>query len=199
VRDRASRYGTVKSVSVSAFPAIELLWGKAESASMSAGRLTLTSAQIAEMVKQLWEFRGVEDATISAERATLRLDGLARGVSATNVSAIKKGSRIAGYATVTQQALDEVGAGSLQIQPLSSGGGEVEVRVTGSLFGATTSLSAAIKPSEGHLVVEPQGLPFAGLATITLISDPHVRIESVAFTQLVGQRAYRISLAASLL
>ncbi len=39
VRDRVARYGTVRSVSVSAFPAVKLLWGKADTVNVDAGTL----------------------------------------------------------------------------------------------------------------------------------------------------------------
>ena len=39
---RVGRYGKVQSVSVSAWPAIELLWGDADSVHVSAGSLALS-------------------------------------------------------------------------------------------------------------------------------------------------------------
>jgi hypothetical protein len=199
VRDRISRYGTVKSASISAFPAIELLWGKAESATLVAGHLQVTAAQLAEITAHVWEARGVEKATVSAEQATVSVSGLASGLHASDIHASKRGSQISGGATVTQQALDEAAPGGFHIQPLASGNGEVEVRATGALFGTNTSISALIKPLDGRLVVEPQGLPFGGFTSVTLLSVPHLDIESVAM-EVAGHQplAYRLSIRASL-
>jgi hypothetical protein len=199
VRDRAARYGTIKSVHISAWPAVALLWGKAQSATIVAAQLTLTSAQLSELSKQLWEARGVEKSTIAAEEVTANLSGLARGLIATDVRAVKQGSQLSGSATVTQQALDEASPSGLHVQPLASGEGQVELRATGELFGASLSVDAFVKPEDGRLVVEPRGIPFAALGTVTLVDDPHVQVESVALEDAPGQPAtYRLSYRASL-
>jgi hypothetical protein len=199
VRDRVSRYGTVKSASISAFPAIELLWGKAESATLVAGHLTVSAAQLAEITAHVWEARGVEKATMSAERATVSVSGLAHGLLASDVHASKQGSQISGSATVTQQALDEAAPNGFRVQPLASGGGGVEVRASGGLFGSSVSIGALIKPLDGRLVVEPQGLPFGGITSLTLFSVPHLNVESVAM-DVVGRQplTYRLAIKASL-
>lgn len=199
VRDRAARYGTIKSVHISAWPALGLLWGKAQSATIVAAQLTLTSAQLAELSKQLWEARGVEKSTITAEEVTANLSGLAHGLIATNVRTVKQGSQLSGSATVTQQALDEASPSGLHVQPVASGEGQVELRATGELFGASLSVDAFVKPVGGRLVVEPRGIPFAALGTVTLLDDPHVQVESVALEEAPGQpSAYRLSYRASL-
>lgn len=199
VRDRASRYGTVKRVSISAFPAIELLWGKAESATLVAGHLTISAAQLAEITAHVWEARGVEKATVSAEQATVSVNGLAHGLSASDVHADKRGSQISGTATITQQALDNAAPNGFRVQPLASGNGQVEVRASGALFGSNVSIGALIRPLEGRLVVEPQGLPFGRLASITLLSVPHLNVESVAMDIVQRQPlTYKLSFDASL-
>ena len=38
---------------------------------------------------------------------------------------------------------------------------------------------ALVVAREGAIVVEPAGLPFAGLATLTLFSDPRIYVESL--------------------
>ncbi len=64
VRDRVARYGTVRSVSVSAFPAVKLLWGKADSVSVAPAALSVPISQIATL---LWEAREVGSMTVTAE------------------------------------------------------------------------------------------------------------------------------------
>ena len=51
------KYGTVESVSVKAWPAVKLLWGSADSVTVSAGSLSMSPAQTAKL---LWEARGRE-------------------------------------------------------------------------------------------------------------------------------------------
>src|ERR1700757_1636209 len=77
VRSRGERYGQVRSVHVSAFPALELLWGKAASVSVSAGRLALSPAQVAGL---LWEARGTDTLTVTAPAVVLRVAQLPAGL-----------------------------------------------------------------------------------------------------------------------
>ena len=58
------KYGTVRSVSVTAWPAVELLWGRAGSVDVRAGKVQLSTAQ---MAKLLGEARGAESLYVTAE------------------------------------------------------------------------------------------------------------------------------------
>ncbi|MGA9877097.1 MAG: hypothetical protein WBQ21_14955 [Solirubrobacteraceae bacterium] len=196
VSARVARYGTVKSVHVSAWPAIELLWGKADSVDLRVGSFTATPAQ---MVAQLWEARGVNDMTVSVDTATFSESALPRGLTIGNLRTTKHGTAIHTSATFTQSQLDAALPSGVQIEPTASGGGEVEAHVSGGLFGLQASISALVRPVDGRLIAEPRGLPFGGLATITLFEDPHLKINAVGIT--VSSRSpltYRLSLTASL-
>lgn len=196
VRDRVGRYGTVKSVHVSAFPALELLWGKVDSVHVDAGILTVTSPQIASL---LWEARDARDMTVTAEQATLRVAGLPNGLTVSGVHMEKHGSTVTATATLTQEQLDQALPRGFHVEPVASGGGQVEVKASGGLFGAQTSLGALVKPLEGRLVAQPQGFPLAGLATVTLFADPHLRVESVGVRVTRRQPlTYGLSLGAKL-
>ncbi len=81
------------------------------------------------------------------------------------------------------------------VELLGSGGGKVEVRATGGLFGVGASVNAVAEASEGKLVVHPRGLLFQALR-LTLFSDPRVRIEGVAAER--NQAGYYLGIAASL-
>jgi hypothetical protein len=70
------------------------------------------------------------------------------------------------------------------------------VRGTATLFGVTASVEATVATSNGRLVVTPD-VPFGGLATITLFSDPHVRVQSVSATP--APDGFTVSARASLL
>ena len=62
LRGRVARYGTVYSVSVKAFPAIELLWGKADSVEVRAGALSVPSKEIAKLhVGSPWRDRSHDE------------------------------------------------------------------------------------------------------------------------------------------
>jgi hypothetical protein len=197
VRAHVARYGTVSSVSVSAFPAVKLLWGKADSVSVRAGALSVPSAQA---VALLWEAHNVTDLTMSASTATFTaVPNLPHGLTVSNVRTEKRGSSIGESATITQRQLDEALPAGFHIEPLASGGGEVEARASGGLFGVQASITALVKPLEGRLVAEPRGFPLASLATVTLISDPHFKVESVGLrVQRTQPLTYGLTLRGSL-
>ena len=50
ISSRLRRYGTVQSVSVKAWPAVELLWGSADSVRVRARSLTVSPAQTAKLL-----------------------------------------------------------------------------------------------------------------------------------------------------
>lgn len=196
VSDRVARYGTVRSVHVSAFPAVELLWGHADSVSVVATALTVAPSQIASL---LWEAHDVGRMVVSANAANLRVIGLPSGLSVSDVRMHKHGSAIQASAILTQQQLDSAVPNGFHIEPLASENGQVQARASGGFFGLQASLGVLVKPLSGQLIAEPRGLPLAGLATVTLFSDPHLLVGSVGLRVLRSQPlTYGLSLSATL-
>jgi len=177
VRSKLGRYGTVGAVSVSAWPAIELLWGKADSLTIHARSLTLSTFQIASLLAQV---RGFTDVTVHAGRVTLRAPQLASGVSVSDARVFKRGSSVTASSTVTQAQLDGALPGGLAVQPLRSGPEGVSVRAGGALFGIGASIDVLVRPLEGNIVAEPEGVPFASLASLTVFSDAHLKVQRLA-------------------
>lgn len=196
VKGQVARYGTVKSVSVKALPAIELLWGKADSVDVEAGSLSVPSNKIAKL---LWESHGVTNVTMSAQDATLTaIPSLTKGITVSDLHTEKRGSAIVASATVTQRQLDEALPSGFRIEPLASGDGQIEAKASGGLFGLQTSIDAIVRATEGRLVTEPRGL-FGGFVTVTLFSDPHLRVQSVGLSvERSDPLTYGLSMRASL-
>jgi hypothetical protein len=197
VRARMARYGRVSSVSVKAFPAIKLLWGRADSVKIRADALSVPSNEVAKL---LWEGHDITDITVSASTATLTaLPNLSHGLTVSDARTEKRGSAVDESATITQRQLDEALPPGFHIEPLASAGGGVEARASGGLFGVQASITALVKPLEGRLVAEPRGFPLASLATVTLFYDPHLKVESVDLRVLRSQPlTYGLTMRASL-
>jgi hypothetical protein len=176
VRTKASRYGHVLGVKVSAWPAIELLWGKAGSAEVRASHMTVSPTQLSQL---LWEARKVDSLTVTAGTVALRLTGFPEGVTLEDVTMRKHGSQILARAAVTQARLDATLPNGFRVQPLSSGPEGIEARASGGLFGATASLAVLVKAVAGRIVAQPRGIPFASLATVTLFAAPHLQVRTV--------------------
>jgi hypothetical protein len=87
------------------------------------------------------------------------------------------------------------------VQLQSSGGGQVEVRVGGGLFGVHASVDAVACAQEGKLVVHPLGFLLEGLR-LTLFANPRVYVEGVGASAVAepssGVAGYRLSIKASL-
>ena len=176
-RDQLGRYGTVRSVSLRAFPAIELLWGHAQSATVRAGNLRMSVSQFDGLLSRL---EGIQQLDMTAE--SLRMGPL--GIH--DVSVQKRGRELITRGSVAQSDLQSALPAGVQVRLVESAGGAVEARVSGSLFGVGASVLALLGAHEGKLVAQPQGFPFAGLGPITLFSDPHLFVQAVALSSQPG-------------
>lgn len=189
ISSRVARYGTVQSVSVTAWPAVELLWGHADSANVRVRSVALSSAQAAGL---LWEARGVASMDVSAESVqvgSLRLS---------DVSLHKRGDALTALAYVTEADVEAALPAGFGVRLLRSERGEVEVRATGALFGLGASVDAVAGASDGDLVAHPLGLLLEGLQ-LTLFSDPHIYVEGVG-ASVSGEQPprYRLTMSARL-
>jgi hypothetical protein len=189
ISSRVRRYGTVESVSVKAWPAVELLWGKAESVQVRAKSIVVSSAQA---IKLLWEARGIASMDLSAH--DVRMGSLSVG----DANLRKRGSALTIEATTTNADVEAALPEGVGVQLLRSEGGEVEVRTTGSLFGMSASVDAIAGASDGKLVAHPRGFLLEELS-LTLLSNPHIYVEGVgASVQSEQPLSYRLTLSARL-
>jgi hypothetical protein len=186
LRGRLAGSGTVLEVKVSAFPAIKLLWHRADHVVVrmadyrsGASNLGDTLAQTADVGK------------LDASAAELHSGAL----SLRNATLVKRGNELIAAATVTEADLRAAVPFLQGVQPVASGEGQLTLRGTASLLGFQASVDATVAAVNGALVVAP-GVPFGGIATITLFDNPHVRVQSVDAVALPG--AFRISARATL-
>jgi hypothetical protein len=189
ISSRVGRYGKVQSVSVSAWPAVELLWGHVGSVRVRAQSLALNPAQAAAL---LWEARGTASMDVSAERVQLG------SLRVTDASLRKRGSAMSAQALTSEADVKAALPPGFGVQLLRSEGGEVEVQATGGLFGVGASVNAVAGASDGKLVAHPLGFLVEALQ-LTLFSDPHVYVEGVgASVQSERPLSYRLTISASL-
>jgi hypothetical protein len=196
VSSRLSRYGVVKHVSVSAWPAVKLLWGSADSVTVTASSLTVDPAQTAAL---LHEASGVD--RLSASVAAMREGALALS----DVRVVKHGDRLGGRGVASESSVDAALPAGMHLQLLSSTGGQVKARASGQvsvggLFGAGVSVDVLAGPRAGALIVRPLGSTFGGLH-MTLFSSPYVSVEAVGVRALAGpagEHSYELSIGARL-
>jgi hypothetical protein len=189
IRSRLSRYGSVQSVQVSAWPAIKLLWGSVDSVRVRARELSLSTERTESL---LWEAHATDELTLSA--GSVRIGSL----RLRSVELSKRGSQLQARALASASAVQQALPPGTRVELLGSGGGQVEVRVGGALFGIGASLEAVAMAQEGRLVVKPLG-GLLGALQLTLFEDPHVYVEGIAAHVERGDRpGYRLSLSALL-
>jgi hypothetical protein len=170
------KYGTVRSVSVSAWPAVELLWRHADTVTVRAEHLSLTPDEIGKL---LGEARGAGRLDMSA--TSIRIGSL----RLTDVGLRKRGESASAGALISENDVRAALPAGASVTLLSSGAGTVQVRVSGALFGIGASLDAVAQPRAGKLVVHPAGFPFEGLQ-LTLIDQQHVYVEGVSASPAPG-------------
>lgn len=189
ISSRVGRYGKVDSVSVSAWPAIELLWGHVGSVRVRTGELSLSVKQAAAL---LWEARHTGSVDVSA--GGVRLGSL----HVTDATLTKRGAQLSASATISEAAVQAALPDGIRVRLLGSEGGKVEVEATGGLFGVQASVDAVGEASEGKLVAHPLGPLISGLQ-LTLFSDPHVYVEGVSASVAARQPAsYELAMTALL-
>lgn len=189
VSSRVGRYGEVESVSVSAWPAVKLLWGSVDSVRVKAKSLALSPAQAAKL---LWEARGTASMDVTAERVQVG------PLRVTDAKLSKRGNALSAQAMTSEADVKAALPAGLGVRLVRSGGGEVEVQATGGLFGVSATVNAVAGASDGKLVAHPLGLLVEGLQ-LTLFSDPHVYVEGVG-ASVSGEQplTYRLSMSARL-
>jgi hypothetical protein len=169
IRSRVGRYGSVAGVRVSAWPAIELLWGAAGSVHVDADRLSIAPRQIGDL---LWAARGTDTLDVTAAHVDLG------GLQIAGATLSKQGSELSAGGVVSAAAVDAALPAGVSVKLLRSSPEGVLVQVSGGLFGTRRPLRALAAARGGKLVVRPLAAALAG-AQLTLFSDPRIAIEGV--------------------
>ena len=171
LRDRLGRDGTVASVSVSALPAVKLLWGQADHLRVSFSSLHVSTRRTGELLAQT---HGVTNIDLSASTV---VDG---PLTLSDVTLRKRGDELTAAATLSRAALGQALPAGLSAQPVASGGGQLLLRAQTNLFGFGLAADVLLSALDGALVLAPVGIPLiSGLVRLTVFSDPHVLVNSV--------------------
>ena len=168
VKGKVGKYGTVKSVTVKAWPAVKLLWQEADEVDVDAGILTLSPGQA---VSLLGEGKGT--GTVHARARAVVLGGL----RLTEVRFDKDGPELTAEATVSEQDIAKVLPAGVTVSLVGSENGEVRVEVSGGLFGFGASVEAVAKAEAGKLVARPVGL--LGGLKLDIFESRNVAVEAV--------------------
>ena len=188
VKGRVGRYGTVRSVSVTAWPAIELLWRHADEVRVRAGDLRLSSGQAVGLLEE-----GSGTTKVDAHAEAVEVDG----VRLTDTMFTKDGSKLWTRGTMSAADVARALPPGVQVALESSAAGQVRVRASGGLFGVSAAIEAVAYASGGELVASPVAFPLSALK-LTLFDDSKVYIEGVHARELSpgtrGEARYELSM-----
>jgi hypothetical protein len=165
LRSELASTGTVASVHVSAFPALKLLFAKADSVRV---RMRRARVGVGDLGARLASTR-------RAARLSVVIDVLALGpLRLRDVTLRKSGARLAGSASVTRADLSAALPVDLGLHPVASGGGALVMEADVGPVAVRARLSA----QDGALRIAPDGL-LGGFASVTVFRDPRVRVLGV--------------------
>ncbi len=181
LRDQLSRSGRVLEVQVSAFPAIKLLWHHADSVVV---RMASYRASPAKLPGTLDQTGSVGSLRASAQTFQ---DGL---LTLHDASLVKDGNRLTGRATVNESDLRAAAPFLQSVTPVASSDGRLTLRGTATFLGLSATVDATVSAQDGKLVIAPD-VPFGGLATITVFSDPRIQVLGVSASPAPGGFAVR--------
>lgn len=170
LRDRLARSGTVERVEVDAFPAIELLWRRADRVVVRMRSYTSTPDALSRTLGELGETGSLDASTDKLDTGLLTLR---------DASLAKRGHELSARATVTEADLRSAIPVLDSVQPVDSSRGQLTLQGTATVLGVTATVDVTVGPRDGALVAAPD-VPFGGFATITLFANPNIAFQGVA-------------------
>jgi hypothetical protein len=176
LRHQLSKSGQVLSVQVHAFPAIKLLWHHADRVVVRMGRYRSGTGPLGDLLGQTSDVGSLDASATQLDAGLLTLrDATLR----------KRGQTLTGSARVTEADLRAAIPILQSVTPVASSGGNLTLRGTATLLGVSATVDATVSARDGSVIVVPD-VPFGGIATVTVFSDPHVAVQSVSATDAAG-------------
>jgi hypothetical protein len=176
LRNRLARSGTVQQVTVDAFPAIELLWHQADRVVV---RMRTYHSNPGALSRTLGEVGNTGSLDASAQVLDTGL------LTLRNATLSKRGDELRAAATITDADLRSSIPVLDSVTPVGSSGGQITLQGTATVLGVTATVDVTVGAHGGALVAAPD-VPFGGLATITLFSNPRIAVQGVTATPVSG-------------
>jgi hypothetical protein len=176
LRDRLSRSGHVLAVQVHAFPAIELLWHHADSVVVRMASYRASPAKLPGTLDQAGNVGSLRASAQTFQDGQLTLH---------DASLAKQGNRLSASAVVAEADLRAAAPFLTSVTPVASADGRLTLRGTATLLGVSATVDATVSAQDGKLVVVPD-VPFGGLATVTVFSDPRIKVQGVSAAPAPG-------------
>lgn len=166
VRGQLEDHGEVDSVNISAFPALKLIFHKADDVDVHMTSLELgTGEDIGEQIEKSGD-AGTVDVTVD--------EGMLGPLRLHDLEYHKDGDALSGEASVTSEDLQNALPFGLDAAPVAAGDGALVMEVSFGPLSGRARLSA----QDGVLQIAPDGL-LGGFAAVTIFDDPRVVVTGV--------------------
>lgn len=178
--DELEQFGPRPDVQVSAFPAVKLLFGRADRIEIDA---TIARVETSSLLDELSDSGDVGE--LDTRIGELQI-GLLR---LSQVHLTKNGDDVAAAATITLSELQLALRQLANLRVVTNAGEGIVLEGQVSVFGRTLGGRARVRAADGKLVVGLEGLP---IGSLTLVDDERVRITGVGAREVPG--GYRLSI-----
>lgn len=169
LRGRLAEIGRPQRVEVEAFPAVKLLFKRADRVDVVMTQASPARARLGDL---LAETKAIGRLDLRARR--LRLGGLV----AQDARMSKRGLALKGEATVTESDLAAAAPPGLNVRPLAGPDGQLVFEGQASFLGFGIRARALVVTREGRVLVIPE-VPFGESLTVTAFADPRVYVDAV--------------------
>ena len=168
LRDSLRRDARGVSVSVSATPAITLLFDRADSVSVAIDRLEVEPGGLAGLIDRAAR-TGELDATV---------DRLAAGrLELSDAALRKRGDSLTAEATLSRAALDAALPPGLRVDLAASRDGSLIVAGDLSVFGGSLAAQAAVTAADGAIELRPGAPLLSELIAVTVFEAPGFSVD----------------------
>ena len=121
---------------------------------------------------------------LSRTRSTKKLDARVGTVDAQlvtlhDVRLHKDGDALVGQGRISQRELSDALPTFVDIRPVEASENGIVLRAKASAIGHTAAVNLRVQADNGKVVVEPDGFPLGGLASIHVFNDPRVYVEAL--------------------
>ena len=178
--DELEQFGPRPDVQVSAFPAVKLLFGRADRIEIDA---TIARVETSSLVDELSDSGDVGE--LDTRIGELQI-GLLR---LSQVHLTKNADDVTATATITLSELQQALRLLANLRVVTNAGEGILLEGQVSVFGRTLGGQARVLADDGKLVVGLKGLP---IGRLTLVDDERVRITGVGAREVPG--GYRLSI-----
>jgi hypothetical protein len=176
LRDRLREDGEVQRVEVSAFPAVKLLWHRADRVEVRMGKARAGPGRLADRLAETADTGELDARVAELTLLVLRVH---------DVRLRKRDDRLVAEASVSDADLRASLPSGFDVRPVASGGGALVFEGTAALLGQRFSGRVVVAARDGKVLLAPD-LPFGGLLSLTLFEDSRIEVTDVGARASAG-------------